>query len=226
MGAVLPQDKKFVLHLLAGSDTATALDAAKKLLDAGTHTVNERESAEQLTALHIAAAWGNLSMCQLLIHYGADVNAVDAKGRKPADLATENCRKLFAKMDKPEEKRRLLKLLAYIFNRRLIEKVTRRKGRISYPMKDAPRPTAQQMLSETLPCGPGPADGISPAVLEALASLTVADKQDGWVHVSIPSKEANSVRMLYPRLSILDSSVPTPSAPPEALVVYDELSRP
>ena len=34
------------------------------------------------------------------------------------------------------------------------------------------------------------------------------------------------MRMLYPRLSILDSNVPTPSAPPEALVVYDELSRP
>lgn len=62
----------YLLHLLAGSDTMTALDAAKSLLDSGAHNANEREPTDDLAPLHVAAAWDNLAMCQLLIHYGAE----------------------------------------------------------------------------------------------------------------------------------------------------------
>jgi len=62
----------FLLHLLSGSDTITALDAAKGLLDSGAHDANELEPSDNLSPLHVAAAWDNLAMCQLLIHYGAD----------------------------------------------------------------------------------------------------------------------------------------------------------
>jgi hypothetical protein len=50
----------------------TALDAAKNLLDSGTHNAREIEPNENLSPLHFAAAWDNLAMCHLLIHYGAD----------------------------------------------------------------------------------------------------------------------------------------------------------
>lgn len=47
----------YLLHLLAGSETITALDAAKTLLDSKTHNANEREPTDNLTPLHVAAAW-------------------------------------------------------------------------------------------------------------------------------------------------------------------------
>ena len=36
-------EEPYTLHLLAGSNTITALDAIKSLLDDGKHNVNERE---------------------------------------------------------------------------------------------------------------------------------------------------------------------------------------
>ena len=62
----------YLLHLLAGSDTITALDAANTLMDTGAHDANELEPTDNLSPLHVAAAWDNLAMCQLLIHYGAN----------------------------------------------------------------------------------------------------------------------------------------------------------
>ncbi|VDN37033.1 unnamed protein product [Gongylonema pulchrum] len=69
-----------VLHLLAASRSPTALDAIQNLLKTGQRHVNERE-AEGLTALHVAAAWDNLAICQLLMFYGADPFQPDDNGR-------------------------------------------------------------------------------------------------------------------------------------------------
>lgn len=53
-------EEPYVLHLLAGSTSIHALDAAKALLDDGSHNADEREPVDNLSPLHIAAAWDNL----------------------------------------------------------------------------------------------------------------------------------------------------------------------
>uniref|UniRef100_A0A914I877 LEM domain-containing protein n=1 Tax=Globodera rostochiensis TaxID=31243 RepID=A0A914I877_GLORO len=108
----------FLLHLLAGSDTITALDAAKALLDAGTHDADEREPFDNLTPLHVAAGWGNLAMCQLLIHYGADVKAEDIDKRRPVDVTAEGpCRRFLKRLGRKRRKERSKfgKVLAFLF---------------------------------------------------------------------------------------------------------------
>lgn len=72
--------KTNVLHLLAASNSPTALDAVLNLLKTKIKNVSEREE-EGLTALHVAAAWDNLAMCQLLMHFGADPFQKDDNGR-------------------------------------------------------------------------------------------------------------------------------------------------
>ena len=74
------RSKVNILHLLAASDTMTALDAVENLLKTGQRRVDECE-AEGLTALHVAAAWDNLAMCQMLLFYGADPFREDLNGR-------------------------------------------------------------------------------------------------------------------------------------------------
>ncbi|MFH4977576.1 hypothetical protein AB6A40_004285 [Gnathostoma spinigerum] len=86
-----------VLHLLSGSDSVTALNAVQKLLRSGEHNVHERET-EGITALHVAAAWDNLAMCQLLMHFGADPLAEDEHGRTPKDLATGTTKQFFSRV--------------------------------------------------------------------------------------------------------------------------------
>lgn len=86
-----------MLHCLAGSDTVSALDAAKARLDAGLNNVNEREPEYYLSPLHIAAAFNNLPMCQLLLHYGAELESSDRHGRKPLNFASGKCRKFLKK---------------------------------------------------------------------------------------------------------------------------------
>ncbi|KAL3079760.1 hypothetical protein niasHS_014042 [Heterodera schachtii] len=107
----------FLLHLLSGSDTVTALDAAKALLDAGTHDADEREPCDNLAPLHVAAAWGNLAMCQLLIHYGADVKAEDIDKRCPVDVAEGQCRRFLKRLVRKRrtERSKFGKVLSFLF---------------------------------------------------------------------------------------------------------------
>lgn len=78
----MPYDRHniYVLHSLASSDSITALNAVQNLLQSGKVHVNERDYGG-LTALHVAAAWDHLAMCQLLLYYGADPFQTDDHGR-------------------------------------------------------------------------------------------------------------------------------------------------
>lgn len=96
----------YVLHLLAGTQSISALDAVKAMLDNGTHDANEREPQDNLSPLHIAAAWDNLAMCQLLLHYGANLNAFDIDKRKPVDVATGKTRRFLKKFCRKKQKDR------------------------------------------------------------------------------------------------------------------------
>ncbi|MCP9259957.1 Ankyrin repeat and LEM domain-containing protein 1 [Dirofilaria immitis] len=90
---VLP--KTNVLHLLAASNSPTALDAVQNLLKTRLKHVNEREE-EGLTALHVAAAWDNLAMCQLLMYFGADPFQEDDNGRTAKDMAEGSVKKFLS----------------------------------------------------------------------------------------------------------------------------------
>uniref|UniRef100_A0A915N859 LEM domain-containing protein n=1 Tax=Meloidogyne javanica TaxID=6303 RepID=A0A915N859_MELJA len=107
----------YLLHLLAGSETITALDAAKSLLDSGYNDPNEREPTDNISPLHVAAAWNNLAMCQLLIHYGADVNARDIDKRRPVDVADKQCKQFLRRLHKRRrtDKSKFRKVLSYLF---------------------------------------------------------------------------------------------------------------
>ncbi|CAK5066690.1 unnamed protein product [Meloidogyne enterolobii] len=109
----------YLLHLLAGSETITALDAAKSLLDSGYNDPNEREPTDNISPLHVAAAWNNLAMCQLLIHYGADVNARDIDKRRPVDVADKQCKQFLLRLHKRRrtDKSKFRKVLSYLFRR-------------------------------------------------------------------------------------------------------------
>uniref|UniRef100_A0A914EN08 LEM domain-containing protein n=1 Tax=Acrobeloides nanus TaxID=290746 RepID=A0A914EN08_9BILA len=109
-----------LLHLLAGSSSMTALDAVKQILDNGVRQVSEYERFTGLTPLHVAAAWDNLAMCQLLIHYGAEVNALDFKSRTPVQLAFGKSRRFLKKLSnhkRPRDRQRLFRLLSYVFGK-------------------------------------------------------------------------------------------------------------
>src|SRR5258708_4987063 len=67
----------------------TNSDEAEFLVKSGAN-VNIRiidEFNDESTPLHVAAAYGNLNMVQLLIDYGVDVNALDRQGYSPLYLA-------------------------------------------------------------------------------------------------------------------------------------------
>ncbi|CAD6186458.1 unnamed protein product [Caenorhabditis auriculariae] len=84
----IPESRPDVLHLLAASSSTTAVDAARSLLARG---ANPRAAeADGLTPLHVACAWDNLAMCQLLLHFGAEPLVQDAHGRTPMSMAEGN----------------------------------------------------------------------------------------------------------------------------------------
>uniref|UniRef100_A0A8R1Y4E4 ANK_REP_REGION domain-containing protein n=1 Tax=Onchocerca volvulus TaxID=6282 RepID=A0A8R1Y4E4_ONCVO len=95
------EPKTNVLHLLAASNSPTALDAVQNLLKTGLKHVNEREE-EGLTALHVAAAWDNLAMCQLLMYFGADPFQKDDNGRTAKDMAKGSVKKFFERLYETE----------------------------------------------------------------------------------------------------------------------------
>uniref|UniRef100_A0A915PMF7 LEM domain-containing protein n=1 Tax=Setaria digitata TaxID=48799 RepID=A0A915PMF7_9BILA len=95
--ALASGSKTNVLHLLAASSTPTALDAVQNLLRTGQKHVNEHED-EGLTALHVAAAWDNLAMCQLLLYFGADPFQEDNNGRTAKDMAKGSVKKFFERI--------------------------------------------------------------------------------------------------------------------------------
>ncbi|KAL3997387.1 Ankyrin repeats (many copies) family protein [Acanthocheilonema viteae] len=90
-----------VLHLLAASNNPTALNAVQNLLKTGQKHVDEREE-EGLTALHVAAAWDNLAMCQLLMYFGADPFQKDDNGRTAKDMAKGSVKKFFERLYEAE----------------------------------------------------------------------------------------------------------------------------
>jgi ankyrin repeat protein len=90
------------------------MDTAKYLLDSGQCGVNDIEPDDLLTPLHIAASWDNLLMCQLLVHYGADLLAMNRDKCTPCDMAKGKSKDFLRKMMKRGEKRRKRKLFKYL----------------------------------------------------------------------------------------------------------------
>ncbi|KAK6725501.1 hypothetical protein RB195_004059 [Necator americanus] len=84
------------LHLLAGSSTTTALDAARALLVNGANACVRAD--EGITPLHVACAYDCLAMAQLLMHYGADPEASDDHGRTPFSMATGSTHRFLQRM--------------------------------------------------------------------------------------------------------------------------------
>ncbi|EYC30312.1 hypothetical protein Y032_0005g2573 [Ancylostoma ceylanicum] len=93
---MLDNRRSNTLHLLAGSSTTTALDAARTLLAKGSNACAKGE--EGLTPLHVACAYDCLAMAQLLMHYGADPQAEDDHGRTPFSMATGNTRRFLQRI--------------------------------------------------------------------------------------------------------------------------------
>ncbi|KAK0416364.1 hypothetical protein QR680_012441 [Steinernema hermaphroditum] len=95
-----------LLHVLAGSDSQNAVEGVRYLLETRQYEVNHREE-EGITALHVAANWENLVMCQTLISYGANPKLHDEQGRTALDLSAGKTRKFLEKYHKmPKKKRR------------------------------------------------------------------------------------------------------------------------
>ena len=64
------------------------------LLGHSTHRFNDTCEPECWTALHLAARYGHRVPTKLLLEAGWDCAAVDAAGRTPAALASENGHRL------------------------------------------------------------------------------------------------------------------------------------
>ncbi|EFO24234.2 hypothetical protein LOAG_04249 [Loa loa] len=111
--------KTNVLHLLAASNNPTAVDVVQNLLKTGQKHVNEREE-EGLTALHVAAAWDNLAMCQLLMYFGADPFQEDDNRRTAKDMAKGSVKKFFERLyetETPEKSRSIQQSFLRALNR-------------------------------------------------------------------------------------------------------------
>ncbi|KAF6092188.1 ankyrin repeat and LEM domain containing 1 [Phyllostomus discolor] len=81
------RDGAAAIHLAAGARHRRALRCLKALLHGGGDP-NAR-SAEELTPLHVAAAWGCRRGLELLLSQGADPGLRDQDGLRPLDLAEQ-----------------------------------------------------------------------------------------------------------------------------------------
>ncbi|CAD5207687.1 unnamed protein product [Bursaphelenchus okinawaensis] len=112
-------DPSLTLHFLAYDNSIKALETMKYLLDTGKFDVNQKEEQDQLTPLHIAAHWDNLSMCQLLLHYGADPLAFSADEQCAIDIANGKSREFLKKLcnrrGQKKKQRRIMKFIRHVF---------------------------------------------------------------------------------------------------------------
>lgn len=67
--------------ILAGDSPARSLNASN--LAAGTSESNSMEDLEGCSLLHVACETADIGMLELLLQYGANINASDARGQTP-----------------------------------------------------------------------------------------------------------------------------------------------
>lgn len=103
-----------LLHTLASDISLGALETAKFLLDRGVCSVNQQEETSRQTALHVAAHWDNLCMCQLLLHYGADPLLFDKDEQTPLDIATGKSRDFLCSLCRRGQKKRTRKIFKFL----------------------------------------------------------------------------------------------------------------
>ncbi|CAI4221645.1 unnamed protein product [Auanema sp. JU1783] len=105
--------KKPDLHLLCCSRTASALEAVRSRLGKGENPRSRGDDG--LTLMHVASAYDNLAVCQLLLHYGADPLCKDDFGRTAVDLATGTTKTFLTRyIDKdPRSRRGILRKLFF-----------------------------------------------------------------------------------------------------------------
>lgn len=68
----------------------------------GAVNVNSKSYKKLLTPLHIAASYGFMCICKLLLAYGADLQAKTKDGKMPRDLAKDEIIKAYLDNYKPE----------------------------------------------------------------------------------------------------------------------------
>lgn len=121
----------YLLHVMAGCNTTgrsfknlerllspslipVSLETAKYLLDSGQCSVNDQEPQDLLSPLHVAASWDNLMMCQLLVHYGADLLSMNREHQSPADLAKGASHTFLRGLMKRGQKRKNRKIFKFL----------------------------------------------------------------------------------------------------------------
>ncbi|KAI6226402.1 Ankyrin repeat and LEM domain-containing protein 1 [Aphelenchoides fujianensis] len=145
-----------LLHVLATTESPVSLEAAKFLLDSAQCSANDQEPEGGLSPLHVAAAWDNLPMCQLLVHYGADVRLADAEERTALEMSKGQSRNFLRALNKRGRRRDRRKIFKWL--RALFEPHRRRARSPSLPrsasagcLREAPaRPSLEEEIEEYL----------------------------------------------------------------------------
>ena len=83
----LPSRESMKMPPLGSAMAVERNDIARTLIEHGAN-VNGK-AASDLTALHTAAARGNIESAKLLLDHGADINATSTDGKTPLDYAQE-----------------------------------------------------------------------------------------------------------------------------------------
>lgn len=136
-----------------------SLETAKYLIDSGQCSVNDQEPQDLLTPLHVAASWDNLAMCQLLVHYGADLLAMNRDNQTPSDLAKGKSRIFLRELMKRGQRRKNRKVFKFLrlvtFVKLPVSIVTSRQ--LFQPRRQKPQPQIQRSNStQCIPVPPKP----------------------------------------------------------------------